>query len=320
MKLVTTVGLILIASHCFATSTNHPHFSGSFVQDFLADSWTTNRWAEEFQYMQAVRINTLILQWVVDSGKKTADYPTDMPGYTQVTKHDIIENALTIADKYNSKVIIGLNYDDAWWDNFVLNREWFLNTMSIATNALQEIWTHYGHHNSLAGWYIVHEPWNQILDTQSLSNLIDGLNIVVNYAHQFTRLPVAIAPFYNSSKHYQTASQFGATWNTILNNVKIDIVALQDGMGSGHSKRTKLPLWYSEMHYAIAASTNAARFFCDTETFVGNRPMSVSRYAGDMVVESLYVDGFWSFSFNHFISPQQVPPHYYKKYFKWVNN
>jgi len=291
--------------------------SGSFVQPDLAGSWRPNQWRQELQYMREVRMNTLILQWTVDSGQHTTTYPTLMPGYTNNTQHDIVESALESADHLSVGVWCGLNVNSGWWTNSVHNRDWFLGEMQTGSAIISELWSRYGHHRSLAGWYIALEPWNESLDSNALTNMIDGLNLVVKCAHQLTGLPVAIAPFYNTTLG-QNADQYGSTWGTILGAVPLDVVALQDGIGAGHATIDQLPIWFNAMRQAITSSGSSAHLRADTETFTSNQTMPVIKMISDILVIQSFVDGYWSFSFNHYLSPQQVTPVYYRQYRSWV--
>ncbi|QGQ93909.1 DUF5109 domain-containing protein [Paenibacillus psychroresistens] len=63
------------------------------------------------------------------------------------------------------------------------------------------------------------------------------------------------------------------------------------------------------------------QLWSDAETFNGDfKPMDLNVLLADMNAAKPYVTKFLSFSFNHYISPQQVNPFYYTTYKNYVNS
>ncbi len=111
-------------------------------------------------------------------------------------------------------------------------------------------------------------------------------------------------------------------WEYILGNSPLDILALQDGVGAGHATASQLPAWYQATQTAICHSANHMLFWSDAETYVngsGFNPMSTRQLVTDMTAEDPYVSNFLSFSFNHYMSPQQVNPVFYNTYLNYLN-
>ena len=61
------------------------------------------------------------------------------------------------------------------------------------------------------------------------------------------------------------------------------------------------------------------KFWADSETFNGDgEPMVIHKLVNDMRAVQPYVSSYLSFSFNHYMSPQQVNPLYYKTYMDYL--
>jgi Domain of unknown function (DUF4434)/Domain of unknown function (DUF5109) len=305
-----------------------PRFAGSFVQPWLPDGWDASQWSTEFSLMDNVCINQVVLQWTADSKAKQTWYPTALPGYTRVSVLDVPENLLSRADGDGYQVYLGLTINDDWWTKFAYDRTWLMNEMATADQVMDELWSRYGSHPSLAGWYLAFEPWNEatngtVTQSQLQQNLADALAVVANHAHSTDgRKPLMISPFFNTSFGL-SSTQWKSMWQQVLGTAALDTIALQDGVGAGHAQQSQLATWYDQTKQAIGAARPATKLWDDAETYVddgsGNlSPMNVSQYVGDMQAVSPYVSNYLSFSFNHYISSQQVAPNYYADYEHWV--
>ena len=292
---------------------------GSFVQPYLADSWSPRQWRREMRLMRYAGLDTLVLQWTADTGSRTTVYPSALEGYTRSTSSDIVERALTNGDRTGIGVYLGLNVNDAWWNTSVHDRAWFRDEMRTGNAIMDELWAKYGHHRSLRGWYVAFEPWNETLDASALKNLIEGFRSVADHAHGTTHLPIMVAPFF-SDHDGQGPVDFGGTWETILRQAPVDIVAMQDGIGVGHTTVERLAPWFRAMRHAISESRPSTRLWSDTETFTldDGRTMPINGIIDDLRAVRPYVSKSLSFSFNHYISPQQVDPLYDRTYLLWA--
>lgn len=292
-----------------------PKFNGSFLQPWLADAWTSKQWSTEFQLMRTVGIDTLILQWTADSQAQTTVYPSGLAGYTHSSAHDVVGETLHWADRYGIHVYLGLNEDGDWWSKYALDRSWFLDRMSVGRDLLTDLWNRYSQHRSLAGWYIALEPWNSATNTDVLGTLGDGFALVADHAHALTHRPVSVAPFYNAQTG-QTPAQWSDTWAALLRRAALDIIALQDGVGATHATVTDLPAWFAATQHAIQRGRPATQLWSDTETYLiaNYKTMPINDVVADIDAVAPYVQAITSFSFNHYLSSQQVNPAYYATY------
>lgn len=189
-----------------------------------------------------------------------------------------------------------------------------------------DLWSKYGSHTSFVGWYLPFEVDNLNEQQQSQwDNLVSFYTTVGNYLHALAPgKKIIIAPFFNANlgSSAETPAQWTTMWEYILSRSPLDILALQDGIGAGHATASQLPTWYQATQTAICTSAPGMKFRSDAETYVvvsGFHPMFISTLVADMNAEAPYVSNFLSFSFNHYMSPQQVNPVFYNTYLGYLS-
>lgn len=321
--------------------------SGTFVQPSLIDGWSDSSLNAELTMMKNLHMGQLIIQWTANtrdnqsSGKKTTIYPTLLSGYTQTTRTDVVGRSLAAADAAGVAVYLGLQVNDDWWTKYATDATW-LQTEANATVAIgQELWTKYGSHPSLKGWYLALESENaHFSDAVSQTNLTNFYRTTTRALHGLSSgLPVAIAPFFNafscSLPGWQCSDAWGASWAQILQNVEfnnpptnpvpgIDIIALQDGIGAGHATLAELPVWFGAMQSAIITAGAHTLLFADTETYsyglAGYIPLTSRDIVSSINAVKGMTSGYWAFSFNHYQSPRSNfgTNVYYNGYNAWV--
>ena len=297
-----------------------PSLSGSFLQPDLGDQWTDKQWKKEFSYMKNAGLNQMVIQWTADSLEKTTIYPTKIQGYTQSTHTDVVERALHAADKSGAQVYLGLQGNDEWWANYANDASWLRTEANTGNGIADELWKRYGHHRSLTGWYLWFEVDNVNETTVPQWNrLAEFFTISANHLHKLTPgKPVMIAPFYNASAGLKPR-QWQRMWEHILSRSSLDILALQDGVGVQHAKAVQLPAWFKATADAVHHARPKMHLWVDSETFnLASQPMEIHSLVKDMREVQPYVSNYLSFSFNHFISPQQVDPLYYRTYLDYL--
>ncbi|MBH5320847.1 DUF4434 domain-containing protein [Paenibacillus sp. GSMTC-2017] len=302
------------------TSNGAIQLSGTFVQPQLADKWSPAEWDKEFQYMKSVGMDHLILQWSADTKRGTAVYPTSVPGLTQNTSNDLVTKLLQKGAQYGIDIYIGLQVNDDWFNQYANNVAWLNNESGLAGQLVGDLWTQYGSYTSFKGWYLSFEVDNWHLPSATeWQRLVDFYNSVTTAASAITPgLPVMIAPFYNVSGGLNPAA-WETMWNYILSRTNIDIIALQDGVGAGNANTSDLASWFAATKNAILTSSPNTSLWADTETFrTGNNPMDMKLMIDNMVAVKPYVSKYTSFSFNHYMSPQEVNPLYFETYTNYL--
>ncbi|MFD0696448.1 DUF4434 domain-containing protein [Paenibacillus sp. GCM10027628] len=297
--------------------------NGTFLQPDLADQWTDSQWNTEFQNMKDVGINQLVLQWTANSKTNTTVYPTTaLSGYTQNTTNDVVAKALSKGNIYGVDIYLGLQLNDDWFVKYANDNTWLTNEANIAKTLAGDLWTKYGTNASLKGFYLSFEVdnWN-FPTTTEWDRLKTFYQTVGNYIkQQSSTKTLMISPFFNPAGG-QTTSGWQNMWEYILPNSSLDIFALQDGVGAGHAVTSQLAAWFSASKTAINNALPAMLLWDDAETFnLDFKPMDESTLIADLNAASPYVSNYLSFSFNHYISPQQVNPLYYTTYKNYVQS
>ena len=292
-----------------------PALRGSFLQPDAAGPWSGKRWQREFGYMKTAGIDQMVIQWTADSKNKTTVYPSGLAGYTQSTPNDVVDRALRAADESGAQVYLGLTISDDWWAHYANDVPWLKNEAKVANDLADDLWKRYRRHKSLAGWYLAFE-----VDNVQWDRLAAFYQATGNHLHKLTPgKPVMIAPFFNPAAG-ETAAQWQAMWESILSRSPLDIFALQDGVGAGHTTAIQLPKWFRATSDAVRKANPKMQFWVDTETFTLDDfgTMNIGSIVEDMRRVQPYVSNYLSFSFNHYLSPQQANPLYYKTYLNYL--
>jgi len=311
--------IVLACLSAVAQDGSRPALRGSFLQPALGDAWTLQQWRNEFHYMRKAGLDQMVLQWTADSKGKTTIYPSGLAGYTQNTQHDVVDRALDAADASGAQVYLGLQINDDWWTIYLSDKSWLNNEAKLADVLADDLWKRYSHHKSLTGWYLGFEVDNIATTSAEWDNLVAFYRVVGNHLHKLTPCkPILISPFFSATADL-SSSQWQTMWEYILKRSPIDILALQDGVGAGHATKNDLPAWFSAVGNAIQNSRPQMQFWADTETFnMDSEPQVIHSIVNDMRAVRPYVSSYLSFSFNHYLSPQQVNPLYYETYLKYL--
>ena len=315
-------GLAIIVLSCLsavAQDCSRPALRGSFLQPALGDRWTLKQWRDEFHYMRDAGLDQMVIQWTADSKEKTTIYPSGVAGYAQNTEHDVVDRALDAADASGAQVYLGLQINDDWWTKYLTDKPWLKNEAKVANVLADDLWKRYRHHGSLTGWYLGFEVDNVESTPADWDNLVAFYRTVGNHLHKLTPgKPIVISPFFNT-KADLSPTQWQTMWEYVLKRSPIDVLALQDGVGVAHATKAELPEWFSAVRNAIQNSRPHMQFWVDTETFtLDSEPRPIRAIVNDMCAVRPYVSSYLSFSFNHYLSPQQVNPLYYQTYLDYL--
>ncbi|HAR62119.1 MAG: hypothetical protein DKM50_08170 [Candidatus Margulisiibacteriota bacterium] len=291
--------------------------SGSFIQPWLVESWTSSNFTTELQYMDNVHMDHFIWQWTVDSTPSTmkAYYPTELAKFTG-TATDPVGLSLEAAKTQGLKVWLGLNYTNDWWSKGANDDVWLTKEYNLSKQIAQELWKLFGanYGDTIAGFYLPMEVNNLNFDSTAEKHLISVYNDVATYIHTNMNKPVMVAPYFVSHADLN-ALQYAEMWGRIIVSAPIDIVAVQDGIGAGNATLTDIATWLSPLRAAIKKNRPATQFWIVLETFTTDyNSAPLSRVLRQLLAEQSYADKFTTFSFNHYDSPQQG---HTKKYNGW---
>jgi hypothetical protein len=302
------------------TTSIKPVFSSSFIQYWYAQDWDEARWMDEFTMLQNIGINEIILQDVADTKSLYTSYITSLPGYTP-NNVDMLENALSAADKIGMHVRVGLGFNNDWWNKNASDSAWLNTEASKNKDIFNEILQKYGTHPSLTGWYIPYE-FSQLTATTftAKSNLNSFLKQIGNEIRLKDSRNIMISPYYNYKYSFLfSLSGWTTTLTTVLKDTKIDIVALQDGVGAGYTTLNQVSNIFS--YTKKATNVLGIKLYADTETYTYtsniNYSAPQSRITSQLSLEKTYVQGFVAFSIDHYQSIYLNQEQNYNDYYNY---
>lgn len=189
---------------------------------------TDNDWKEQIYAIKQIGINSVIIQNVfhcneyVGQHDMTMDTYTGQPFYSSaiyphrypLAAADPVEAILEAADENGMNVFIGVgNY--AWFDFSPESLKWHIEIT-------KELFSLYGHHRSLYGWYISEEIMGSLYyDYPPVKD--DKYNDIVNFFCEYKKFvnlltptkPIALAP--NNIRFHEYENE----WGKILVNIDI---------------------------------------------------------------------------------------------------
>jgi len=315
--------------------------SGSFIQGWLAGTYTDDQWSNEFGFMKDAGIQKLIVQSTVDESSQQTTPPSYSPtsmvslypsqihgmtyrGNTPGALISPVESILKHAQANNVSVYLGLNfYGTAWFYNFnnrpfVTDTNWGALEAARGNTIADELSSLYRakYPNAFAGWYW---PWEidnsaALLLPSTQTALAKMMN--ANFNHLATiggGLPVIISPFFNPL--LSTPAQGESFWKAMFAQLPgfgaKGIFAPQDGIGAGDVTLSQIPAWFGALAGAVA-SRPGLKFWANCETFqhVGNANYSapMSRVVQQFQAVGPSVSDIVTFAYSHYDSPQQADP------------
>lgn len=311
---------------------NGIQITGTFLDEISHDiphqNWGEKVWEQDFKYMKAIGIDTVI---VIRCGyRKFITYPSTY----LMKKHncympsvDLIDMYLRLADKYGMNFYFGLYDSGHYWDTGDMSWEIEDNKFVI-----DEVWKRYGHHRSFKGWYISTEISRQTKGAiPTFHALGKQCKDVSGGMHVF------ISPWIDGKKAVMgtqgltkeeavSVQQHEREWNEIFDGIHdvVDACAFQDG----HIDYDELDAFFSVNkkladRYGMQCWTNAESF--DRDMPIRFLPIKFDKLR--MKLEAAKRCGYdkaITFEFSHFMSPQSayVQAHHlynrYKEYFDIV--
>jgi len=138
---------------------------------------------------------------------------------------EAIENILSAAEKLGMNVFLGLGLNPEFWSGkFDAQKEAAVNQKTMTE--LQKLYSNY---TSLAGWYLPEELDDRNFNTDEKKEVVIAyLKSMVMYARFYTHRPVMVSPYFGMNPDGAAYAQW---WDDVLSEAKLDIVAMQDGVG-----------------------------------------------------------------------------------------
>lgn len=305
--------------------------TGTFIDEISHDiphqNWGEKEWDQDFSYMKAIGIDTVIL---IRSGyRRFITYPS---GYLQdrlgcyKPPVDLVDLFLRLSDKHGMNFYFGLYDSGHYWDTGDMQPEIEANRFVI-----DEVWNRYGHFKSFRGWYLSMEI------SRKTKGATDAFRTLGLQCKQVSgNLPTLISPWIDGRKAVLASSpqisreqrvsleEHEAEWGEVLDGVRgaVDAVAFQDG----HVDYHELPDFFTVNKkladsFGMQSWTNAESF--DRDMPIKFLPIKFEKLR--LKLEAAGKAGFEkaiTFEFSHFMSPQssyQQAGHLFNRYKEYIN-
>lgn len=221
--------------------------------------------------------------------------------------NDSLGELLKAADELNMDVFLGLALNPAYWSGeFDPKKQSEMNQ-----RILTELFNLYGSRKSLAGWYLPEEIDDRSFSSPSRKDSIKTyLKSMATYAKFLTRKPVMISPYFGINPDGEA---YAVWWDNVLSEVKIDIIAMQDGVGT---RRTTVEESAAVMKaLKPVMDKHGVEFWLNAEVFDQIHgwpvdsgswqavPAEYSRVARQLELQSPFVEKVIIFDFPSYMSP-----------------
>ena len=294
-------------------------FLDEITHDIPSQNWDAEDWARDFDAMQAVGIDTVILIRAGYRNRATfdsavlSDHRDMLPAYG-----DLVDLFLREAGKRDMDFFFGTYDAGTFWDDGDYQTE-----VAINKDFCAEVVERYGDRDAFAGWYVCHEV--NAYDDEQLAvyeELADHLRSLRN-------LPILMSPFMRGEKQFGddafTFDEHVRTWRQAFARLEghVDIVAFQDG----HVPLPELPRYLAANQeladqHGLTSWSNVETFDRDVRIKFPPLDFRKLRYKLEAATEAA-LDKLITFEFSHFLSPNADHPaarRLHRRYREWLSS
>lgn len=305
--------------------------TGTFLDEISHDiphqNWGPAEWAQDFDSMRAIGIDTVIL---IRSGhKRWLTYPSEVLISREGCHrppHDLVNLFLSLAEERGMDFYFGTYDSGKYWADGRFQEEVDLNRAVV-----DEVWEKYGARAAFKGWYLTQEV------SRRTKGIIDLYATMGRHCKGISGgLPVLISPWIDGAKSVSSydadivktdaisLAEHEAEWGEVMAGISgaVDIVAFQDGHVDFH----ELPDFLA-VNKALA-DKYGLRCWTNSETFDRDMPIKFLPIKWEKLLLKLEaarqvgVEKAITFEFSHFLSPNSCYPqahHLYKRYCEYFN-
>lgn len=310
---------------------------GTFIQWWLVRDWDDEMWQKEFQILKEAQMEYVILQplafyifdaelqaWVTETV-----YPSAIEGFRRMEGYgDVVDSCLRNAQKAGLKVFLGLNFSDEWWSRRH-DAQWINSRVAEGNLIADELWDSYKgkYPDAFYGWYWCWETDNiyfKRYDNYNSAQILSGaIRLFTRHLENGDRrLPVMLSPYMNWI--LGTPKGNADLWEYVLANSGLregDILCPQDSVGAGGLNLKNFARWFSELRKAVD-KVPGIKLWADTEVFVSNdwTAVPIDRFIGQMTELAPYVEGFVTFSYSHYYSPNIIEEGFHTAYLRYLES
>ena len=282
--------------------------TGTFLDEITHDipsvNWGPREWAADFDAMQSVGIDTVILI--------RAGYRDRMTFASEVLAKelrmrpvyiDLVDLFLTQAERTGMTFYFGIYDSGQFWQQGQPEREVELNLRFT-----EEVARKYAQRKAFGGWYMTHEIHEH---DEATTRLIERL---ARHVKGLKDVPVLMSPYVRGRKQFGdnpiTPQEHERQWDEIFSILSgfVDIVAFQDGQVDFHELPT-----YLEINTRLARK-HRLRPWSNVESFERGMPINFMPIDWRNLVDKMEAAGqanvekLITFEFSHFMSPNSIWP------------
>ncbi len=281
--------------------------TGAFLQLTPANAASVQaRWDRQFEAMKAIGMDTLVVQYVASDDDY--HYPTKIDG-AKSRPVDVVQHVLDSAQRSGIRVFLGLQLDGSFWRGKLdLKKRVQQNSAT-----LDELCERYGSSPALAGWYLPEEIDDLTPGRSYADRLLQYLSQITEQAHRKTGLPVMISPYFGQKPD---ATAYARWWDEVaLPSVDVDIVALQDGVGTHRTTIAESREVFAAL--APVMKRHGVAFWANNECFnqthgspVDDRewsaqPTDIGTFVRQVQAMAPFVEKSITFEFHHYLDPHR---------------
>ena len=281
--------------------------TGTFLDEISHDipsaNWGVKEWADDFDVMRSVGIDTVILIRCGYRDKMTFDSETlKKQGNMYPVYTDLVDLFLDQAERCGMDLFFGLYDSGKYWHEGRYREE-----LDINAKLADEVIRKYGERKAFRGWYASHEL--HVYDNSQV-RLLAGLCKALK---EIKDLPVLMSPYVKGRMQFEnpvTPGEHEEQWDRIFSALtgKVDIVAFQDGQVAFSELGE-----FTEINKKLADRYKIASW-ANVETF--ERGMPIDFLPIDWrnlklkmdVAEKAGMEKLITFEFSHFMSPNSIYP------------
>ena len=232
----------------------HPGGKEGVYWDDDLRHFTAGQWREKIREISEIGMEYLVLMNVAAHGK--AFYNTDLAPKFEMECDDPIEAVLSAADEFGIKFFIS---NDFWGEDLDAYKMMTNKDLGKKRNkSMEELYAKYGFHKSFYGWYFPNESW---LEPYFGDFVISYVNECAAVAKSLDVNSVNLIAPYNIKK-----AKCDDYFVKQLEQLNIEIVAYQDGVGVGVTKLSDVAHYY-ELLSKAHKKAGRSRIWADMELF-----------------------------------------------------
>ncbi|MBO4795507.1 MAG: DUF4434 domain-containing protein [Clostridia bacterium] len=333
--------------------------TGTFIQPWLYNGYTDERWEQEFSMMEEMGIEYIIMgdtlscqtgtpitdtsKWVI-----TANYATLNSSYKK--GRDVLTPLFERCKAHGIKLYVGMGNTPAGWPYLDESATGFKEISEMFADVAEDLYNAYYDKfpETFAGFYFVPELYNssafdsEARRTNYVNKLSAGFHTIFNKITELnSSLPFIFSPYVNmfgGSWVSKNTDNIGLFWKELLANAGFrdgDILCPQDSVGAGGADLELLEPLTKAYKYAVDNCGKEIHLWSNCEIFVQPKDKFFDNYDGngsywtcctvDRMVKqfeivSKYVERIFCFAVPHYLSPYNTVSGYYDSYKYYLEN